>query len=151
MFEFVPAECFNKIINHLFIRENVFQIHIVVRYLITHLMILNVNVLDSFMMLKVFNENYNALIILKDNNVENNRWNIWLIISYKEHIMKMCRQGSNNFFFSINLSYQSKETHFNTLICSKYNSKNKWKTHLFYLLPLFLSFFLFLSFEMNVE
>ena len=50
-----------------------------------------------------------------------------IIINYKEHIMKMCRQGSNNFPFSTNLSYQLK-THFNTLICSKYNSKNnKWK------------------------
>ena len=27
--------------------------------------------------------------------------------------MKMCRQGSNNLSFSINLFYQSEETHFN--------------------------------------
>ena len=69
-----------------------------------------------------------------NNRVESNKWNTWLIISYREHIMKMCRQGSNNFFFSTNLPYQLEETHFNTLICSKYNSKNKWKTHLLYFL-----------------
>ena len=31
-------------------------------------MILNVNVFNSFIMLKVFDENDNALIIIKDNN-----------------------------------------------------------------------------------
>ena len=67
LFEFVPAECFDKIINHLFIRENVFKIHIVVDNLISYLMMLNVNVFDSFMMLKVFNENDNVLIIVENN------------------------------------------------------------------------------------
>ena len=68
LLEFIPAKCFNKIINHLFIRENVFQIHIVVRYLIAYLMILNVNVFNSFIMLRVFDESDNALIIFEDNN-----------------------------------------------------------------------------------
>ena len=68
LLEFVSAECFNKIINHLFIRENVFKIHIVVDNLISYLMMLNINMLDSFMMLKNFNENDNALIIIENNN-----------------------------------------------------------------------------------
>ena len=34
------------------------------------------------------------------------------MINCKEHIMKMCRQGSDNLPFSTNLPYQS-ETHFN--------------------------------------
>ena len=37
--------------------------------------------------------------------------------------MKMCRQDSNNFFSSINLSYQLKETHFNR------KSKNRKTNH----------------------
>ena len=68
LLEFVPAECFDKVINHLFVRENVFQIHIIVRYLIAYLMMLNVNVLDSFIMLKILNKNDNVLIISEDNN-----------------------------------------------------------------------------------
>ena len=68
LFEFVSAECFDKIINHLFVRENVFKIHIVVDNLISYLMMLDINVFDSFIMLKVFNENDNALIIFEDNN-----------------------------------------------------------------------------------
>ena len=67
-FELVSAKCLNKVINHLFVHENVFQIHIIVRYLIAHLIMLNVNVLNSFIMLKIFNENDNVLIIVEDNN-----------------------------------------------------------------------------------
>ena len=67
--------------------------------------------------------------------VESNKWNTWLIINCKKHIMKMCRQGSNNLPFLTNLPYQSKGTHFNIPTCSKYNSKNKWKTHPLYPLP----------------
>ena len=68
LFESISAECFNKVINHLFIRENVFKIHIIVDNLIAYLMMLNVNMFNSFIMLKVFNENDNALIIIEDNN-----------------------------------------------------------------------------------
>ena len=68
LLEFIFAKCFNKIINHLFIRENVFKIHIVVDNLISYLIMLNVNVLDSFIMLKNFNENDNVLIIVENNN-----------------------------------------------------------------------------------
>ena len=68
LLEFVPTKCFDKVINHLLVRENVFKIHIVVDNLISYLMMLNVNVFDSFIMLKIFNENDNVLIILKDNN-----------------------------------------------------------------------------------
>ena len=63
--------------------------------------------------------------IIQLKSVESNKWNTWLITNCKEHTMKMCRQDSNNFSSSTNLSYQLKGTHFNTLICSKYNSKNK--------------------------
>ena len=68
LLEFVPAKYFNKVINHLFVYENVFQIHIVVRYLIAHLMMLNVNIFNSFMMLRIFDKNYNVLIIFENNN-----------------------------------------------------------------------------------
>ena len=68
LLEFVSAECFDKVINHLFVRENVFQIHIVINYLISYLMMLNVNVFDSFIMLRVFDECDNVLIIIKNNN-----------------------------------------------------------------------------------
>ena len=68
LFEFVSAECLNKIINHLFIEKYVFKIHIVVDNLISYLIMLSVNVLDSFIMLKIFNENDNALIVVEDNN-----------------------------------------------------------------------------------
>ena len=68
LLEFIPAKCFNKVINHLFVRENVFQIHIAVRYLIAHLIMLNVNMLNSFIMLRVFDKDDNALIIIENNN-----------------------------------------------------------------------------------
>ena len=68
LFEFVSAKCFNKVINHLFIRENIFKIHIIVDNLISYLMMLNVNVFDSFIMLRIFNESDNDLIVLEDNN-----------------------------------------------------------------------------------
>ena len=68
LLEFVSIKCFNKIINHLFIRENVFKIHIIVDNLISYSMILNINVFDLFIMLRIFNENDNALIIFEDNN-----------------------------------------------------------------------------------
>ena len=68
LFEFVSAECFDKIINYLFIYKNVFKIHIVVDNLISYLIMLNVNVFDSFIMLRVFNKNDNALIIVENNN-----------------------------------------------------------------------------------
>ena len=67
-FEFISAKRLDKIVNYLFIDENVFQIHVIVRYLIAHLIMLNVNVFDSFMMLKVFDENDNALIVIENNN-----------------------------------------------------------------------------------
>ena len=75
----------------------------------------------------------------------------FLIASCKEHTMKMCRQGSNNLSFSTNLPYQSKETHFNTFTCSKYNSKNKWKTHLLYLLPFLFFFTLFIRDKYRIK
>ena len=68
LFEFVSAECFDKIINHLFIRENIFKIHIVIDNLILYLMMLNINVFDSFIMLKIFNENDNILIVAENHN-----------------------------------------------------------------------------------
>ena len=67
-FELVSAKCFNKIVNYLFIDENVFYIYFIVRYLIVYLMILNINIFDSFIMLRVFNENDNVLIVVEDNN-----------------------------------------------------------------------------------
>ena len=68
LFEFVSAKCFDKIINHLFVRENVFKIHIVVDNLISYLMMLNINVFNSFIMLKTFDESDNVLIVFEDNN-----------------------------------------------------------------------------------
>ena len=68
MLEFISTECFDKTVNYLFIRENIFQIHIVIRYLISYLIMLNINMLNSFIMLKVFNKNDNALIIVENNN-----------------------------------------------------------------------------------
>ena len=68
LFEFIFIERFNKIINHLFIYKNVFKIHIIVDNLISYLMMLNINVFNSFMMLRIFNENDNVLIIVKNNN-----------------------------------------------------------------------------------
>ena len=68
MFEFVPAEYFDKIINHLFVYKNVFKIHIVVDNLTSYLMMLNVNMFNSFMMLRILNKNDNALIIVENNN-----------------------------------------------------------------------------------
>ena len=68
LFEFVSAKCFNKIINHLFIRENVFKIHIIIDNLTSYSIMLNVNVFNSFIMLRIFNENDNVLIIFENNN-----------------------------------------------------------------------------------
>ena len=68
LLEFVPAECFDKTINHLFVRENVFKIHIAVDNLTSYSMMLDVNVLDSFMILRVLDENDSALIVFEDNN-----------------------------------------------------------------------------------
>ena len=68
LFEFIPIKCFDKIINHLFVHKIIFKIHIVIDNLISYLMMLNVNVFDSFMMLRVFDENDNVLIIIEDNN-----------------------------------------------------------------------------------
>ena len=68
LFEFVFIKCFDKVINHLFIRENVFKIHIIVDNLISYLIMLNINVFDSFIMLRVFDENDNVLIIIENND-----------------------------------------------------------------------------------
>ena len=68
LFEFVSAECFDKIIDHLFIRENVFKIHIIVDNLTSYSIMLNVNVFDLFIMLRIFDESDNVLIVFEDND-----------------------------------------------------------------------------------
>ena len=68
LFEFIPAKCFNEIIDHLFVYKNVFKIHIIVDNLISYSVMLNVNIFNSFIMLRVFNENDNVLIIIENNN-----------------------------------------------------------------------------------
>ena len=68
LFEFIPIKCFNKIINYLFVYKNVFKIHIVVDNLISYLIMLNVNVFNSFIILKVFNESDNVLIVVENND-----------------------------------------------------------------------------------
>ena len=67
-FELVFIKFFDKTINHLFVCENVFKIHIIVDNLILYSMMLNVDVFNSFMMLRVFNEDDNVLIVVEDND-----------------------------------------------------------------------------------
>ena len=52
----------------MFIRENIFKIHIIVDNLISYSIMLNVDVFNSFIMLKIFNENDNVLIVVEDDN-----------------------------------------------------------------------------------
>ena len=54
LLEFILIKCFNKIINHLFIRENIFKIYIIIDNLISYSIMLNVDIFNSFIMLKVF-------------------------------------------------------------------------------------------------
>ena len=44
------------------------QIDIIINYLIAHLMILNVNIFNTIMMLKILNERNYVLIIIINNN-----------------------------------------------------------------------------------
>ena len=66
--EFVSIKYFNKIINDLFINKNVFKIDIIINNLISYLIILNINIFDLFIILKILYKSDSVLIIIKNNN-----------------------------------------------------------------------------------
>ena len=66
--EFILIEYFNKVVNNLFVNENVFKINIVINNLILYLIMLNINIFDLFIMLRILHKGDNILIIIKNNN-----------------------------------------------------------------------------------
>ena len=52
-FKFIFVKDLNKIINYLLIDRNVFEIDVTIRYLIANLIMLNVNMLNSIVMLRI--------------------------------------------------------------------------------------------------
>ena len=52
-FEFISIENFNKIIDDLFIDKNIFKIYIIINNLIANLIILNINIFNSIIILKI--------------------------------------------------------------------------------------------------
>ena len=66
--EFVEAEGFDEIVDHLFIREYELYVHDVVIDFFTHEMVSDVNMLDASMKLSVLNEDNCALIVVEDYN-----------------------------------------------------------------------------------
>ena len=66
--KFISTECLNKIINNLFINKNVFKINIAINNLISYLIILNINIFNSFIMLRILYKGDNVLIIIENND-----------------------------------------------------------------------------------
>ena len=89
--EFVEAEGFDEIVDHLFIREYELHIHDVVIDFFTHEMISDVNVLNASMKLSVLDEGNCALIVVEDYN------NLRVGVSRPQKLIKKSFQ-SNNFF-----------------------------------------------------
>ena len=52
-FEFISIENFNKIIDDLFIDKNIFKIYIIINNLIANLIILNINIFNSIIILRI--------------------------------------------------------------------------------------------------
>ena len=70
MFEFIFAKCFDKVINHLFINKNIFENNNIGDNLFSYIIMLYIDMLGTRMKLRVFNQNYNFLIItIKNNNL----------------------------------------------------------------------------------
>ena len=52
-FKFISIENFNKIIDDLFIDKNVFEIYIIIDNLIANLIILNIDIFNSIIILRI--------------------------------------------------------------------------------------------------
>ena len=66
--EFISIKYFDKIINNLLINENIFKINIIISNLISYLIILNINIFNLFIILRILRKSDNVLIIIKNNN-----------------------------------------------------------------------------------
>ena len=66
--EFVETEGFNKIVDHLFIREYELHVHDIVIDFFTNEIMSDINVLDTSIKLSVLDEGNCALIVVEDYN-----------------------------------------------------------------------------------
>lgn len=67
-FEFVSTEGFGEVIGDLFVGGNVLEVHIAIGNLTANSMVLNVDMLDSTMVLRVLCQGDCALIVIEDND-----------------------------------------------------------------------------------
>ena len=66
--KFVSVESLNKTIDYLLIDKNVFEIDIIIDNLIANSIILNIDIFNIIIILKILYQDNNILIIVEENN-----------------------------------------------------------------------------------
>ena len=68
LFKFIFIKYFNKIVNYLFINKNIFENNNIDNNLFSHVIMLYINIFNTRIKLRIFNQNYNFLIIIIEND-----------------------------------------------------------------------------------